>query len=177
MLEVGGSIPSPPTNPLGLADVRTRRSRRVTGVEARGRARGTSVEGAESRGLQSCLPGWRHPRWRRCGELHEVVRPWLPGRLDGASRRSVRGTSTSGWTVKARWCRAGRVHRLNLPAHNGGWLRFDGSRLAEQRGACFVKLERPELAEPALQEALRYDLSTRRRGLVLADLALVALQR
>jgi len=73
--------------------------------------------------------------------------------------------------------RAERVHRLSLPAHNGGWLRFDGSRLAEQRGACFAKLERPELAEPPLQEALQGDLSTRRRGLVLADLALVALQR
>ena len=72
--------------------------------------------------------------------------------------------------------RAERVDDLSLPAHNGGWLRFDGSRLAEQRGACFAKLEQPELAEPPLQEALQRDLSTRRRGLVLADLALVALQ-
>jgi tetratricopeptide (TPR) repeat protein/transcriptional regulator with XRE-family HTH domain len=73
--------------------------------------------------------------------------------------------------------RAEHVHDLGRPASNGGWLRFDGSRLAEQRGACFTKLERPELAQPALQEALRLDLSARRRGLVLADLALVALQR
>jgi tetratricopeptide (TPR) repeat protein len=73
--------------------------------------------------------------------------------------------------------RAEQVHDLSRPASNGGWLRFDGSRLAEQRGARFTKLERPELAEPALQEALRLDLSARRRGLVLADLAVVALQR
>ncbi len=73
--------------------------------------------------------------------------------------------------------RAEQVHYLSRPASNGGWLRFDGSRLAEQRGACFTKLERPELAEPALHEALGLDLSERRRGLVLVDLALVALQR
>jgi transcriptional regulator with XRE-family HTH domain/tetratricopeptide (TPR) repeat protein len=73
--------------------------------------------------------------------------------------------------------RAEQVYLLNRPVANGGWLRFDGSRLAEQRGACFTRLERPELAEPALREALTLDLSARRRGLVVSDLALVALQR
>jgi hypothetical protein len=60
---------------------------------------------------------------------------------------------------------------------NGGWLRFDGSRLPEQRGACFVRLHQPDLAEPVLQEALiQLSAPTRRRGMVLNDLALVSLQ-
>src|SRR5437667_4394373 len=54
------------------------------------------------------------------------------------------------------------------------WL---ASRLAGQRRACFTKLGRPELAEPALKEALTLQLSTRRRGLVVSDLALVAIHR
>jgi len=61
--------------------------------------------------------------------------------------------------------------------HNGGWIRFDGSRLAEERGACYVELRRPDLAEPALVEALGHDLSARRRGTVLTHLAVVGAQR
>jgi len=61
---------------------------------------------------------------------------------------------------------------------NGAWLRFDGARLPEERGACFVKLRQPDLAEPALLEALKLQSEpTRRRGMILTDLALVALQR
>lgn len=37
--------------------------------------------------------------------------------------------------------------------HNGGWLRFDCSRLAEERGTCYVALGRPDLAETALTAA------------------------
>jgi hypothetical protein len=66
---------------------------------------------------------------------------------------------------------------LTGPVHNGGWLRFDGSRLAEERGTCFVELGLPDLAEPALTSALDEDLSQRRRGSVLADLAMIGLQR
>jgi tetratricopeptide (TPR) repeat protein len=59
-----------------------------------------------------------------------------------------------------------------------GWLRFDGSRLPEERGACFVKLQEPELAFPALQKALKqYPTPTRRRGMVLTDLATASLQQ
>lgn len=58
---------------------------------------------------------------------------------------------------------------------NGTWLRFDGERILEERGACFVKLKQPDLAEPVLQEALlHHPLPTRRRGMVLSDLALAA---
>jgi transcriptional regulator with XRE-family HTH domain len=69
------------------------------------------------------------------------------------------------------------VRRLSGPVHNGGWLRFDGSRLPEERGACYVELRRPALAEQALIDALRGVATDRRRGSVLADLAALSAQR
>jgi tetratricopeptide (TPR) repeat protein len=72
---------------------------------------------------------------------------------------------------------AEEVHRMTGPIHNGGWLRFDGSRLAEERGRCYVDLERPDLADPVLETALKQKLSARRRGTVLTDLAMMGVQR
>ena len=72
---------------------------------------------------------------------------------------------------------AGQVHQLNGQIHNGGWLRFDGSRLAEERGTCYVALQRPGLADAALGDALSQNLSARRRGSVLTDLAMLGVQR
>jgi transcriptional regulator with XRE-family HTH domain len=72
---------------------------------------------------------------------------------------------------------ADEVHALTGPYQNGGWLRFDGSRLPEERGTCYVALRRPELAETALNDALGQTLSSRRRGGVLVDLAALGLQR
>lgn len=72
---------------------------------------------------------------------------------------------------------AEQVQSLNGPIHNGGWLRFDGSRLAEERGTCYVALGRPDLAETALTDALKQPLSSRRRGGVLVDLATLGIQR
>ena len=72
---------------------------------------------------------------------------------------------------------AGEVRGLNGAVQNGGWLRFDGSRLAEERGTCYVQLRRPDLAEAALTDALCQKLSLRRRGIVLTDLAMVGVQR
>jgi transcriptional regulator with XRE-family HTH domain len=69
------------------------------------------------------------------------------------------------------------VHALNGPVHTDGWLRFDGSRLAEQRGACYTRLQRYDLAETALTDALSQRLSARRRGSVLTDLTLLGIQR
>ncbi|WP_198156298.1 helix-turn-helix domain-containing protein [Thermobifida cellulosilytica] len=68
---------------------------------------------------------------------------------------------------------------LDLPGqvHNGGWLRFDGSRLAEERGTCYVALGRSDLAETALTKALSGPLTVRRRAGVLTDLALLGVQR
>lgn len=72
---------------------------------------------------------------------------------------------------------AEQVHNLEGQIHTNGWLRFAGSRLAEERGMCYVQLQRPELAESALTDALRSDISPRRRGGILADLAMVCVQR
>ena len=72
---------------------------------------------------------------------------------------------------------AEQVHELSDDSSNGGWLRFDGSWLDEERGGCYVQLRRPDLAESALGDALRHDLSARRRASVLTDLAMVGLQR
>ncbi|MFE9117047.1 multiprotein-bridging factor 1 family protein [Streptomyces sp. NPDC007172] len=69
------------------------------------------------------------------------------------------------------------VHGLNGPVRTGGWLRFDGSRLAEERGTCYVKLGRLDLAERSLGDALGQTMSMRRRGSVLADLAILGIQR
>lgn len=61
---------------------------------------------------------------------------------------------------------------------NGTWLRFDADRILEERGACLVKLNRPGQAEPLLHKALQLhpDFS-RRRGMVLTDLALSAVEK
>ncbi|MFG1795801.1 hypothetical protein [Nocardia sp. NPDC049149] len=58
-----------------------------------------------------------------------------------------------------------------------GWLRFDGSRLDEELGACYVQLGRPEQAEPILLSVLDRPLSTRRRAGVLIDLAAAGAMR
>jgi hypothetical protein len=72
---------------------------------------------------------------------------------------------------------AEQVRSLRGEIHNGGWLRFDGSRLAEERGSCYVHLKRLDLAESALTDALNQNLTARRRGSVLTDLAIVGAYR
>ncbi|MEU2854107.1 helix-turn-helix transcriptional regulator [Streptomyces syringium] len=77
---------------------------------------------------------------------------------------------------------AQHVAQLSGLVHNGGWLRFDGSRLAEERGARYVQLGRLDLAETALKSALESDAlakgqSFRRRGAVLVDLASIGAKR
>jgi tetratricopeptide (TPR) repeat protein len=69
------------------------------------------------------------------------------------------------------------VRTLMGTVHNGGWLRFDGSRLAEERGTCYATLGRHGLAEAALSDALKQKLTTRRRASVLIDLATIGAQR
>src|SRR6266508_4254679 len=68
---------------------------------------------------------------------------------------------------------AAAVQGMAGTVHNGGWLRFDGSRLAEERGTCYVTLGRADLAESALTGALAGPLTTRRRAGVLTDLAMI----
>ncbi len=71
---------------------------------------------------------------------------------------------------------AWQVRALSEPAANSGWLRFDGSRLAEERGTCCIELGRADLAESALAEALNQPISLRRRGSILTDLATLGVQ-
>ncbi|KUL25869.1 hypothetical protein ADL15_39895 [Actinoplanes awajinensis subsp. mycoplanecinus] len=59
----------------------------------------------------------------------------------------------------------------------GGWLRFDGSRLDEERGACHLTLGQSELAAGALAAAFTRSISPRRRGSLLVDLGVVGVRR
>ncbi|WP_185993999.1 helix-turn-helix transcriptional regulator [Streptomyces benahoarensis] len=77
---------------------------------------------------------------------------------------------------------AQRVTDLKGTVHNGGWLRFDGSRLLEERGARYLQVGRLDLAESTLKTALATDAlakgaSFRRRGVVLVDLASIGAKR
>lgn len=72
---------------------------------------------------------------------------------------------------------AGKVRDLTGSVNPGGWLRFDGSHLAEERGTCYLALGRADMAETALTEALGHSVSLRRRGSLLTDLARVGVQR
>jgi DNA-binding XRE family transcriptional regulator len=72
---------------------------------------------------------------------------------------------------------AERVRDLRGQIRNSGWLRFDGSRLAEERGTCYATLGRTDLAENALTNAMKHALTPRRRASVLADLATIGVQR
>ncbi|MCX5376325.1 transcriptional regulator [Streptomyces sp. NBC_00091] len=78
--------------------------------------------------------------------------------------------------------RAEEVQHLADNSSNGGWLRFDGTRLAEERGARYVQLGRFDLADETLkqaldQSALAFGHSYRRRGAVLVDLAVIGAKR
>ncbi|MCN9241955.1 helix-turn-helix domain-containing protein [Streptomyces sp. RY43-2] len=78
--------------------------------------------------------------------------------------------------------RAETVRDLGTDSVNVGWLRFDGARLAEERGSCYVQLGRFDLAENALRDALKqtalaFGQSYRRRGAVLTDLAVIGAKR
>ncbi|SDF93534.1 Helix-turn-helix [Lentzea fradiae] len=73
--------------------------------------------------------------------------------------------------------KAEEVRGLAGALQNGGWLRFDGSRLPEQRGTCYATLGRHLLAEEELAKALRHKLSPRRRAGVHVDLAIIGADR
>jgi transcriptional regulator with XRE-family HTH domain len=69
-----------------------------------------------------------------------------------------------------------QVQSLTGRVMPGGWLRFDGTRLAEERGTCYAALGRTDLASSALVEALKTTTSLRRRGSILTDLAMLGVQ-
>lgn len=60
---------------------------------------------------------------------------------------------------------------LSGPVSPGGWLRFDGTRLDEERGASHLILGHADRAEAALTTAMNNAASLRRRGSLLTDLA------
>ncbi|NEC63687.1 helix-turn-helix transcriptional regulator [Streptomyces sp. SID9727] len=77
---------------------------------------------------------------------------------------------------------AEHVRDVTGDSAGGGWLRFDGARLMEERGSRYVQLGRLDLAEQTLQEALMQTAlasgpSYRRRAAVLVDLAAVGAKR
>jgi hypothetical protein len=67
---------------------------------------------------------------------------------------------------------AEQVNHLSSPRFSG-WLRFDGSRLAEDRAACYVAQQRTDLANPILVKLLEQPQTTRRRGLTQVELATI----
>jgi transcriptional regulator with XRE-family HTH domain len=69
------------------------------------------------------------------------------------------------------------VQDLPASASPGGWLRFDGSRLAEEQGTCYLTLGHPGKAHAPLTQALQQAVSLRRRGSLLTDLAAAGLHR
>jgi len=129
-------------------------------------------------------------------EIHERHFKKAAPILDLATHLAAKGDSTLStryWvsTIKARTqaglgqlnaCRrsletAEHVQHLKGQIHNSGWLRFDGSRLPEEHGTCYIELTQPNLAEPALTHALQPNLSLRRRGSILTDLAITSIQK
>lgn len=119
---------------------------------------------------------------RRFGDVTSV--------LEGAARVAQRGDgqlSTRYWVAAVQAevyaglgdmdaCRraldsAERVQALDGHVMPGGWLRFDGERLDEERGTCYAALGRVDLATEALTAALGTATSLRRRGSIFTDLA------
>jgi transcriptional regulator with XRE-family HTH domain len=72
---------------------------------------------------------------------------------------------------------ASSVLSLSGPVSPGGWLRFDGSRLAEERGTCYLATGQHAQAEAALTAALSEGNSPRRRGSILTDLATLGIRQ
>ncbi|XVU29048.1 transcriptional regulator [Actinoplanes sp. CA-054009] len=75
------------------------------------------------------------------------------------------------------WSLAEQITGVRHLVNPGGWLRFDGSRLDEERGACQLTLGQSELAAGALGNALQRSVSPRRRSSLLVDLGVVGLRR
>lgn len=104
--------------------------------------------------------------------------PLFPG--TGDSERSPAGRSGAGtWCVsRNRAAHAGTrryppCNDLARPTHTTGWLRFAGSRLAEERGTCLVELHQYAQAETSLTQALQLGPSDRRTGSINTDLAMI----
>lgn len=96
--------------------------------------------------------------------------PGLPTRHWAASVQS-QAYAAAGDAHGCERARETAAEVVHLPAGPGlGWLRFDGTRLDEERGACQTRLRQYADATTTLTAVLDRRLSARRRGAVLADL-------
>jgi tetratricopeptide (TPR) repeat protein len=107
----------------------------------------------------------------RHGDTTLSTRHWV----DVVYARALAGAQQSNACLAA-LDRAEHVRDMPGMIHNGGWLRFESSRLPEERATCLIELGQPSLASQTLEAALGGTLSSRRRGSVLIDLAAVAAQ-
>jgi tetratricopeptide (TPR) repeat protein len=73
--------------------------------------------------------------------------------------------------------RASTVLDLTAPVGNGGWLRFTGDRLPEQRASAYLSLGLYDRAEQELSIALSASLTPRRSAAILIDRARLALHQ
>ncbi|MFC9688549.1 hypothetical protein ACFTSF_08420 [Kribbella sp. NPDC056951] len=102
----------------------------------------------------------------RSGDPQLATRHWV----SSVQSQALAGLGDSQACLRA-IDRAAGVRELTISQAPSGWLRFDGSRLAEEHGACLASLREAEAADVALTQALEQNLSLRRRGAVLTDLA------
>lgn len=107
-------------------------------------------------------------RVARHGDSHLSTRHWV----SAVSAQALACLGDQGESSRALDAASG-VLDLSGPVSPGGWLRFDGSRLAGERGTCYLAAGQDAQAETALTEALGQGASPRRRGSLLADLALL----
>jgi transcriptional regulator with XRE-family HTH domain/tetratricopeptide (TPR) repeat protein len=108
----------------------------------------------------------------RRGDHQLATRQWIASVQAQASAGCRDLGSCEGFLDLAR-----TVDGLPAEAGPGGWLRFDGSRLAEEQGTCYLALGRAGRAHAPLTQALQQTVSLRRRGSLLADLAAAGLHR
>lgn len=95
----------------------------------------------------------------------------------GAVRAQAHAELGDDWSCRRDLDLAGTVVDLPKTRDVLGWLRFDGDRLAEQRGTCLVTGRRFDEAESILEDALSRSSTVRRRAGILIDLAHIGVER
>lgn len=110
-------------------------------------------------------------RIARRGDSSRSSRHWVAA----VQAETYARTGNTAACLRALDC-AEEVRHLTGPPHTG-WLRFTGSRIAEERGACLVLLGQFDQAEVALTQGLTSATSPRRQAAVLADLAALGIHR
>jgi transcriptional regulator with XRE-family HTH domain len=107
----------------------------------------------------------------RNGDRQLATRQWVAS-VQAQAQASL---GNSGACDRALDTAAG-VLDLTASASPRGWLRFDGSRIAEESGTCYLATGRDAQAESALTQALGQGISPRRKGSLLTDLAMLGVR-